>query len=505
MRIFLLTVWVFILAGSAVAAVQPGSIFTDNMVLQREIKVPVWGAAAPGEKVRVQFAGQTVAAVAGTDGRWRTELAPLKISAEPMELVISGADSSITLTNVLVGEVWLCSGQSNMDFTMWMLKLSQEEISAATNYPLLRLFKVKNQTMPEKPAESVEGRWTESTAETAGGFSGVATYFGRALCRDLGVPVGLIHCAWGGTPVEAWTSRESLGQITFMTNRLSEADEVRKNYSTEEAQADLQRRLAEWESKVAAGEKASRKPTLWSPYTDSWQPATLYNGMIAPLVPFAMCGVIWYQGESNAGKFKEYHELFSSMIYGWREAWGQGDFPFLYVQLANYLPVQTNPVQDSAVWAFLREAQTQTLDVPNAAMAIITDVGDAANIHPKDKKTVGERLALAARAKAYGEDIVYSGPVFQCLEIKDGNAVVCFSSVGGGLAARGEQLNGFAVAGADRQWHWAAAQIEGDTVILSSPEVPAPVAVRYNWANNPVGNLYNREGLPASLFRTDDW
>jgi sialate O-acetylesterase len=215
--------------------------------------------------------------------------------------------------------------------------------------------------------------------------------------------------------------------------------------------------------------------------------------------------VIWYQGEANAGWYQVYRELFSALIRDWRQAWGQGDFPFLFVQLANFKAQQTDPVQADSDWAFLREAQSETLDVPNTAMAVITDIGDEKDIHPRDKKTVGERLALAARAKAYGEDIVYSGPVFQTLEIRDGKAIVRFGHIGGGLVAKGDLPTGFAIAGEDRQWHWAAAQIEGDTVILSSPEVPAPVAVRYNWANNPVGNLYNREGLPASLFRTDDW
>lgn len=488
----------------AQADVKPASIFTGNMVLQRAMTVPVWGKAAPGEKVTVRFSGQAVETVADAAGNWRADLAPLETSAESAELVVSGADSSVKLTNVLVGEVWLCSGQSNMERTMWVLKLAEDEIAAATNYPLLRLFKVEHKANPERPEISVKGVWSASTVETAGGFSGTATYFGRALCRDLGVPVGLIQSAWSGTPAEAWTSRGALEQLPFMTNRLMEADDARKNYDPGKAQTDLERKIAEWERKAADGEKAGRKPTFWSPYTDSWQPATLYNGMVAPLVPFAMRGVIWYQGESNAGRAAEYHKLFSAMIRNWREIWGR-DFPFLYVQLANFKAVQTEPVESGEFWPLLREAQAQTLAEPNTAMAVITDVGDANDIHPKDKKTVGERLALAARATAYGEDIVYSGPVFQGLEIKNGKAIVRFNSIDGGLMAKGEQLTGFAVAGEDRQWHWANAQIEGNTVILSSPDVKEPLAVRYNWANNPIGNLYNREGLPASLFRTDDW
>lgn len=490
---------------NALADVKPASIFTDNMVLQQEMKVPVWGKSAPGEKVTVRFSGQAVETAADAAGNWRADLAPLETSAESAELVVSGTDSSVKLTNVLVGEVWLCSGQSNMERTMWVLKLPEDEIAASTNYPLLRLFKVEHKANPERPEVSVKGGWSASTVETAGGFSGTATYFGRALCRDLGVPVGLIQSAWSGTPAEAWTGRVALEKLPFMPERLCSADDVRKNYTPEKAQTDLQQKIAEWEQKIAAGEKAGRKPELWNPYTDSWQPATLFNGMVAPLVPFAMRGVIWYQGESNAGRAAEYHELFSAMIRNWREIWGQGDFPFLYVQLANFKAVQTEPVESGEFWPLLREAQAQTLAEPNTAMAVITDVGDANDIHPKDKKTVGERLALAARAKAYGEDVVYSGPVFQGFEIKDGKAIVRLNSVGGGLVAKGVKLTGFAVAGEDRQWHWADAQIQGDVVVLSSPDVRAPLAVRYNWANNPVGNLYNREGLPASLFRTDDW
>lgn len=490
---------------SVKAEVKPASVFTDNMVLQREINVPVWGTAAPGEKVTVQFAGQNVEAVADATGSWRANLAPLKTSAEPAELVISGADSSVKMTNVLVGEVWLCSGQSNMDCTMKWLKQPEEEIRAATNYPLLRLLVVKHKPNFERPETAVEGSWKTSTYETACEFSGTATYFGRALCRDLGIPVGLIHSAWGGTPAESWTSRDRLEQLSFMTSRLRDTDTAVKNYTPEKAQAELEQKLAEWQKKTDAGENAGRKPVLYNPYTSPYLPATLYNGMIAPLVPFAMRGVIWYQGEANAGRHMEYRELMTTLINNWRSVWEQGDFPFLYVQLASYMKEQTEPVETNSVWAGLRDSQTKTLSVANTAMAVITDVGDANDIHPRDKKTVGERLALAAKVKAYGQKIVYSGPVFQGMEIQDGKAVVRFGSVGGGLMAKGDKLTGFAIAGEDKQWRWADAQISNDTVIVSSPEVKTPVAVRYNWANNPVGNLFNKEGLPASLFRTDSW
>ncbi|NOU36327.1 MAG: sialate O-acetylesterase [Kiritimatiellaceae bacterium] len=506
MKRWVLLMWLVFSTLLALAGVNPASVFTDNMVLQREMKVPVWGTAAPGEKVAVKFASQSVEAVADTAGNWRVDLAPLNTSAQPAELVITGANSSIKCTNVLVGEVWLCSGQSNMDHTMRMLKQTEEELQAATNYPLLRLFKVEHKTNPEHPEASVKGTWTASTAETAGEFSGTGTYFGRALCRELGVPVGLIHCAWGGTPAESWTSWKKLEQLPFMEDNLRDSLKRLKNYTPESAQADFDKKLAEWQQKTAAGEKVGQKPKLWNPNIDPWYPASLYNGMIAPLIPAAMRGVIWYQGESNAGRHEQYRELFSAMIQNWRDVWGQGDFPFLYVQLANFMKVQTGPVEGpSSKWPYLREAQTKTLSLTNTAMVVITDVGDANDIHPRDKKTVGERLALAARVKAYGEKIVYSGPLCQGLEIKGDKAIVRLDHVGSGLAAKGDKLTGFAIAGEDRQWHWADAQIAADTVVVSSPEVKVPAAVRYNWANNPIGNFFNKEGLPASPFRTDNW
>ncbi len=490
---------------AAFADLRPASIFTDNMVLQREMKVPVWGVAGKDEKVTVEFAGQTVTARADRSGNWRVDLAPLETSAMPGTLVISGRGSSVTLTNVLVGEVWLCSGQSNMDFTMWMLKQPEEEIQAATNYPFLRLFRVKNQASPQEQKMQVEGSWTTSCYETAGAFSGVATYFGRALCRDLGVPVGLIHSAVSGTPAESWTSRGTLEQLPFMEERLSSADNSRKNYSPEKAAVEFERALAEWQKKTDAGEEAGRRPRLWNPFTSQWQPASLYNGMIAPLIPCAIRGAIWYQGESNAKRHAQYHELFSAMIRGWRTEWNQGDFPFLFVQLANFMTVQTNAVETADLWPHIREAQLQTLTEPDTAMAVITDVGEADNIHPRDKKTVGERLALAARVKAYGEDLVFSGPLFQRLEIQGREAILRFDHVGGGLMFCDGQGAGFAIAGDDQVWHWADARIEGDRVVVYSPEVNKPVAVRYNWADNPIGSLCNKEGLPASLFRTDSW
>lgn len=486
------------------AAVVPASVFTDNMVLQRDMKVPVWGTAAPGEKITVKFAGQAVSAVADAAGSWRAELTPLAVSSEGAEMGIEGKDFSVTLTNVLVGEVWLCSGQSNMAISMDWLKLSESEISDATNYPLIRLFQVDPQPSSDRPQTAVRGKWMTYTRDSAAGFSATANYFGRALSRRLGVPIGLIQSAVGGTMIEAWISRPALEQIPFMTERLQESDVLLKKGASESRDAH-QQKLDDWRKARVAAKKAGQrdpgKPILFSP-KGPHNPSTLYNGMVAPLVPYTIRGVIWYQGESNEGRPEEYNDLLETLIRSWRETWGQGDFPFLIVQLANFKPIQTEPNEGYlASWAYLREAQQQALELPNTAMAVVTDSGG--ELHPKEKKNVGERLALAALAKAYGENIVYSGPLFQSMEIKGHEAVIHFSHTGSGLMAKEGPLKGFAVSGTDSKWYWADAWIDGDTVVVSSPQVSAPVAVRYNWADNPIGNLYNNEGLPASLFRTD--
>jgi sialate O-acetylesterase len=296
-----------------------------------------------------------------------------------------------------------------------------------------------------------------------------------------------------------------------LKTRLEDADRALREYSPEEAQREYEEQLAAWqkaaaEAKARGEEFRARRPRLWNPYKSAHQPASLYNGMIAPIVPFGMRGAIWYQGESNASRAYQYRTLFPAMVLDWRGKWGQGDFPFLFVQLANFLPVQTEPVQHDATWPFLREAQTRALLLAKTAMASAIDIGEAGSIHPRNKQDVGRRLALAARAVAYGEQIDYSGPIYRSMRVKDGRAVVQFRHVGGGLTARGGgALKGFAVAGADRAWVWANAAIDGETVVVSSEDVAQPVAVRYNWANNPIGNLYNEAGLPASPFRTDDW
>jgi sialate O-acetylesterase len=378
----------------------------------------------------------------------------------PTTMTIKGDSDTITLKNVLIGEVWICSGQSNMQWPLEKTTNAQEAISAATNEKI-RLFTVPRQTTVE-PQTEVDGSWVTCTPESVRHFSAVGYYFGKALEAALGVPVGLINTSYGGTPAEAWTSKETLANDPALAPTLEYVKDVKNAHR-------------------ATG---------------------LYNAMIAPLVPYAIAGAIWYQGESNAGRAYEYQQLFPAMIQDWRAAWGQGDFPFFLVQLAPFMKIQENP-GDSA-WAELREAQRlSTHRLPNVGMAVITDVGEQDDIHPQRKAPVGERLALAARAIAYGEDITYSGPELQSLRIDGDKAIVKFDNVGKGLVAKDGPLTGFTIAGADGKFHKAEAEINKDEVIVSAKAVPHPVAVRFGWADFPVVNLWNADGLPASPFRTD--
>ena len=436
----------------AQAEVKPNALFSDNMVLQRDKPIKVWGTAATDEKVKVAIGDRATETIA-KDGKWQVELQPLAAGG-PHTLIING-DNKIELANVLVGDVWIASGQSNMQ---WSIKASEEpeKIAAEAKHPRIRLFTVRRGGSAE-PKDTVDGRWVECSPETVGDFSAVAYHFGVALQKHVDVPIGLLSTNVGGTAAQRWTPKEVL----------QSAPELQK-YGEEKNASDL------------------------------------YNAMIHPLLRFGIKGAIWYQGESNAGQAYRYRVLFPAMIKSWRDGWKQGDFPFLFVQLAPFMKIEDQP-QDSA-WAELREAQLMTLSKsPNTAMAVITDVGDEKDIHPKPKKPVGERLALAARALAYGEKIEYSGPVFESMTTSGERAILRFKHADDGLQVRGEKLTGFAIAGEDKKFHKAEATIEGDTVIVRSGEVSQPVAVRFGWANYPVVNLWNKAGLPASPFRTDSW
>lgn len=451
---FFVVAFLFAGARAAPARVAPSEIFSDNAVLQQGMKLPVWGTADDGEKLVVSIAGQTVSTTA-SGGKWRVELAPLKAGG-PFTLVIAGPSNKVEAKNVLVGEVWIAGGQSNMEWTVKKAANAETEIAESAN-PQIHLITIAHRQKATTPQTRVNGKWVECGPETVGDFSAVAYFFGRAIQKKLGVPVGLVSCNVGGTTAERWMSKEA--------------------FDAEPTLADMPR------TQKDKGD------------------FDLYNGMLHPLIPYAIRGAIWYQGESNANEAWHYRTLFPAMIKCWRDQWGQGDFPFLFVQLAPY-----NKGIKEGIWPELREAQLMTTaKSPNTAMAVITDVGEETNIHPTKKQPVGERLALAARALAYGEKVEYSGPIFESMTVSGPQAILHFKHVGSGLVAKGDKLVGFTIAGNDKKFHEADAKIEGDTVVASSPDVVKPVAVRFGWANYPVVNLWNKNGLPASPFRTDDF
>ena len=642
-------------SSAAQAEVRLASLFTDNLVLQRDQPAPVWGTAAPGESVSVAFAGQRKTATADANGRWLVTLEPLAANAAPAELSVQGGNA-IVLKNVLVGEVWLCSGQSNMEMGIGNAANASQEIAGA-NQSGIRLFLVPNSFAPV-PRDAVAAQWKVCSPKTVAedgwnGFSAAGYFFGRELHARLGVPVGLIEANWGGTPAQAWTPIDYLKadpdfdayvKIYHAVAALPKGELEKLDALRVKMEADMRQRahdpgnqgerdgwqkpgldLAGWEkTTVPSGWFADKNiygavwfrrtvtvPAAWAgqnavldlgiiddydtayfngekigatgPETPSWwttsrhyripgrllkagenvvavrifndycdggfmskaadlglaldtdaatpiplagdwhrkietalktfprlvlpfdqnTPSVLYNGMIAPLIPYAIRGAIWYQGESNAGAAYEYRKLFPTMIRAWRDRWGEGAFPFYFVQLANFMPAQERP-GDSA-WAELREAQSLTLgNTFNTGMAVCIDIGETADVHPKNKQEVGRRLALNALASTYGKDVAYSGPVCRSQKIEGGAIRLFFDHAGNGLKARsGEPLKGFAVCGPDHAFVWADAKIEGETVVVASPKVGHPVAVRYAWADNPVCNLVNSDGLPASPFRTD--
>ena len=507
----------------AQAAIRLPSVIGDHMVLQRRMHVSVWGGADPGEEIVVSFREQRKRARAEANGNWKIMLDPMEAGG-PFEMRIEGKDK-ILLRDILVGEVWLASGQSNM---WWPVKLAtnpEKEIAEA-NYPQIRLFTVKEvvsdradlargfvigkprfglfdlQNAPDRP-------WTAASPDTVANFSAVAYFFGREIHRHLRVPVGLIHCSWAGSEAEPWVSRESLEADLSLQPILWNWKKVLLDYPY--AVERYQNQLRDWEKQSArAKEEGRAEPSRPGPPLGPGShlvPSGLFDAMIAPLTDFAIRGVIWYQGESNAHPYRslEYRRLFPVLIADWRRAWDQGPFPFLFVQLANYQRRERKPEPSESVWAELQEAQKMALSLPNTGMAVAIDIGETDDIHPQNKQEVGHRLALIARAVAYGEEIVHSGPIYSGTVMEGGRMRVRFTHVGGGLTAKGGTLKGFAIAGRDRKFAWADARIEGKIVIVSSPQVPHPVSVRYAWGENPEASLYNLEGLPASPFRTDDW
>jgi len=485
-----------LLALPLLADVKLPAIVSDHMVLQRGIPVKIWGWAEAGESVTVQFAGQTVTGMTQPDGKWGVWLSPLNASASG-EMTVAGKNT-LKVRDVLAGEVWAGSGQSNMQWTVQRSMNPDAEASNA-NYLRIRLFRVPLKTA-ESPQPDVEAKWEVCAPDTIPQFSAVLYFFGRSLHKQMNVPFGLIQTAYGGTPAQAWTSKEALAADAALIPILGEWTKALDRFP--EGMEKYHAAMAQWEKNGAKGPRPARPLGPGHAH----QPSGLYNAMVHPLLPYGIKGAIWYQGESNASKAQAplYRRLFETMIQDWREKWGQGDFPFLWVQLANF--AKAGSPED---WVLVQEAQTQTLELRRTGQAVINDIGDPVDIHPTNKQDVGARLALAARHIAYGEQLVYSGPRFRTVTGEgpttgDSGAKlrVWFDSVGGGLQARGGgALKGFELAGPDGVWQAADGRVDGQTVVVSSPTVANPRAVRYAWASNPDCNLINAEGLPAGVFR----
>ncbi len=476
------------------------ALLADHMVVQRGLPVHVWGMAAPREAVTVAFRGETKSATTDDDGRWSVYLSPAEAGG-PFQLTVK-ATNTIVVNDILVGDVWVASGQSNMEFPMAELVNAQTEIAAA-QYPKIRIFMVKHKPA-DYPLENVESKgWSACTPETVADSSAVAYFFARHLQQKLGVPIGLVESFWGGTAAESWTSLRGLSADAALMPVFAARAKMVAAQSTVALQQQREEREYQQAVEQAKAESKPMPAWHWHPDFAAWAPAALFNGMIAPLTPFAIRGVIWYQGEANSGSDRAplYARVFQTMIRDWRRAWGEEDFPFLFVQIANW---NTSP---EGLWPEVRNAQRQALALRNTGMAVTIDIGDPDNIHPKNKQDVGLRLALAARAIAFGEKIEWSGPLYRQVTQEEHALRVWFDHANG-LMAKGAaptaEVTGFEVAGTDGKYSAAQAKIEGESVVVSSLDVPKPVSVRYGWAANPSCNLFNKEGLPASPFQAPE-
>lgn len=519
------------------------NVFSDHMVFQRGQKVPVWGTTEPNSTVAILFAGQKKSVKSDKNGNWRVDLDPLKASSESRVLTITAKyNNEITtlkIVDVLVGEVWLCSGQSNMYRNFRMLKgkavdskyepaaayLRKEESIA--NDSLFRQFKVGPDYSVFEEKNKGRGSWSKAVQGEISEFSGTAYFFGRELRRELNVPVALLSCSLGSSKIEPWMPKSAYDksenlkkfyqkEIVDFESRLEFWDETKENELFKEA-------LADWEIKVKKadleGKDEPKKPRKQvHPNSDRQVPATLFNGMLHPLIPYAVKGAIWYQGESNTDNSpEEYGFRLSTMIESWRTAWGQGDFYFYYCQLANYKEANTEPNDGNDGWVVLSNQQQKALELPNTGMAVLNDIGEAGDIHPKNKIDTGKRLSLWALNQAYDKNIVCSGPIYKSSKIKNNKIIVEFNYVGSGLMVGkkhlleqtvpvNESLKRFQICGEDRNWKWAKAKIlSKNSVEVWHDEIKNPVEVRYAWSSNPEGaNLYNKEGLPTSLFKTEN-
>lgn len=485
---------------TASAKVTLCGLFSDHLVLQSGKPVPVWGWADPGEEVSVSLKGQTQSAKAGADGKWLVKLAPLKSTAEPTTLTVKGTNT-LTVHDVLIGEVWLGSGQSNMAMTVNRAKDFEQEKAAAT-FPQIRMFTVAG-TFANEAAKDCTGAWVVCSPETVAAFSATAYFFGREIHQTLKVPVGLINSSVGGTPIDAWISSEAQRASAELKPLFAALKSEDTATDTAAQKAAYEQQLAAWPAAVKKA-RAEGKPVPRKPQDPAALRAKknniggLFNGKIAALIPFALRGVLWYQGEANSNfpKAPFYQHHLPLLVTDWRTRWAE-ELPFAWVQLPNF----TKPDDG---WSLVREAMLKTLKLPQTGMAITLDIGDPKDIHPKNKQDVGRRLAAWALGTVYGKDGETSGPLPAKHQVKDSTIVLSFTHAKG-LTARGGELKEFVIAGEDKVWQPAKARIEDGKVIVSSDAVPQPVAVRYAWKDNPEATLYNAAGLPASPFRTDDW
>ena len=536
MRKFLLLLFPAVACVSVYGDVTLPPLISDNMLLQRS-KAAVWGKADPGEKVKVTLGETSASATADKDGKWRVKLEGLK-AGEAGAMTISGKNK-LTIQNVAIGDVWVCSGQSNMEFTVNRGLNAQQEITSADS-PDIRMFTVPKKAS-ETPVDEVDGKWEVCDPSTVSHFSAVGYFFARQLHDDLHIPVGMIHSSWGGTAAQSWTPAETLqADAEFNVRYYTPWQAWLPKYPAAKLEYET-KTLPAWQTAAdqakAAGQPIPRKPGPPDGPGSCRAPGGLYNGMLFGATQYPIKGAIWYQGEANAGDAVRYRKLLPAMIGSWRKAWNVGDFPFLIVQLANFMARRDLPADSN--WADLRDAQRLTLDTtPNTAMAVAIDIGDDRDIHPKNKQEVGRRLALAAEAKVYGKELISSGPLFDTAKFDGSNVKITFKpGTAIGLTSKdGEPLKGFALAGDDHKFIWADAKIvtadsasqtvatsskkgkagkkakaksapsvAESTILVTSLAIPNPIAVRYAWADNPEVNLVNKAGLPASSFRSDDW
>jgi len=501
-----------LLCGPLQAEIEIPSVLGSHMVIQQGRPIVLWGWAGPRETISVRFKGQTVSAPAGEDGSWRVTLESVAADANPASLTISGSRSTaVTLVDILVGEVWLCSGQSNMEWSMNRIHTPIPEINRAA-HPGIRLFQVPRSAIAVAQAD-VDAAWEVCSPDTVRDFSAVGYYFGLELHQKLGVPVGLIDSTWGGTRIEPWTPPSGFRAVSGLGGLLEDIEKKQQEY-----REVLVKAMPEWQSWMQEAESALDRGTPppeaperpQHPLSQPQQPTALYNGMIHPLVPFAIQGAIWYQGEANRDDGLKYRAKMEALIRGWRNVWDRQDFSFIYVQLAPYNYAFNWQESGGDVPDFLRlpliwEAQRETLSLPHTGMAVVTDITNLYDIHPRNKQEVGRRLSLWALAKTYGQEgLVYSGPLFRSMEKAGGRIRLRFDHVGSGLISlNGQPLNWFEIAGPDHRYTKARAEISGDSILVWSPRVKAPASVRMGWHQLAVPNLGNREGLPASPFRTD--